>query len=308
MSVVSSPAFENVVEDFTAASGVKVRSQLGSKCTTFSIGGELSALVEPESFEELQRAVQTLASIGVAYRILGNGSNLLISDSGISDFVIRLGRGFRFCNPIGGGIFEIGGATSLMTLSRELSDLGWSGIEFAGGIPASLGGAVKMNAGAHGRDLAAVLCDVTFCTRAGEIETVKASELNFSYRHSDLPEGSVVIKASIKLVKTNPLECSSKRAKYLAERKLRQPLTMPSAGSIFKNPTPTFTAGKLIESAGLKGSSVGGAQVSQLHGNWIVNPERSAKASDVMSLIAICQKEVLEKDRISIHPELVLWE
>jgi UDP-N-acetylmuramate dehydrogenase len=244
---------------------------------------------------------------GVSWRVLGNGSNLLIDDAGIETCVIRLGKGFRFLREAAAGEFVVGGATSLMTISRELSDRGYSGLEFAGGIPASLGGAVRMNAGAHGGEMAQVLHSVTAVHGRGETVTLNAADLRFAYRHSELPPGAIVTEARLTLTPGDAQRSAELRAKFLAERKARQPLTVPCAGSIFKNPPGSKSAGALIESTGLKGTWNGGAQVSELHANWIVNPKRTATAAEVLQLITKCQEQVLAQHGVELHPELVVW-
>lgn len=285
-------------------SGVRVRAQvLGSTVTTYAIGGPLQYLVEPDSCEQLAAVQRFLSEHGEAARVLGAGSNLLINDGGVPGWVIRLGRGLRGCEALGGGRFRVGGGAALMNLSRSLSQAGWAGLEFAGGIPASIGGATRMNAGAHGGEMAQVLRVIEVVTSQGETLRLDPLELCFSYRHSQLPAGAIVSAVEIELTESDAAVTEQRRAEYLAHRKKYQPLTLPSAGSVFKNPDPQRPAGKLIEAAGLKGQRRGGAQISELHGNWIVNPERKASAADVEALIALCQERVGER----LEVELVRW-
>ncbi len=292
-----------------AGEGIKHRTDLqGAQVTTFAIGGPLSLVIEPENPEQLLAALKILNREGANARVLGSGSNLLIHDSGVFDPVIRLGRGFKYVTPgQASGEFIIGGAVSLMTVCRELSESGFSGLEFAGGIPASVGGAVRMNAGAHGGEMVQILRSIEFITKEGERQRVRPDQLSYAYRRSGLPDGAVVTEASISLVAGDKAAIIAKRAHCLAERKARQPLSMPSAGSVFKNPTPEKSAGLLVEQAGLRGREEGGAQISPMHGNWIVNPKRQATAEQVEALIALCKREVKEKFGFEMHTEIISW-
>lgn len=283
------------------------RNTAGSACTTFAVGGPIEYLVEPHSEQAVAELLKTLSSEDRPYVILGSGSNVVIPDKGIGGIVIRLGKGLRYRKSLSETRFEVGAAMSLMTLSRELSEAGLAGIEFAGGIPASIGGAVRMNAGAHGDEIASLLRSVTIVTRDGRIESLSPAEVGFSYRHSNFPAGSIVVRAELELTSSDRQTTAARRSEFLAERKRRQPLTLPSAGSVFKNPAGTLSAGALLEAAGMKGERIGGAQVSILHANWIVNDERSASASDISALVKLCKERVLAKDGISLEPEILLW-
>lgn len=284
-----------------------IRKVSGSSLTTFAVGGEIKNFVEIHTVKELISLTQSLRSEGAKYRIIGGGSNLLIDDHGIDDYVIKLGKEFSSIEAKSNNLFFVKAATSLMTLSRKLSEMGFSGLEFAGGIPASLGGAVFMNAGAHGEDMSQILYSVELLTKEGEILSLSRKELNFSYRTSDLPKDSIVLGASISLVTSTKEDTSRLRTEYLSERKKRQPLTVPSAGSVFRNPMPEKSAGFLIEHCGLKGISEGGAKISELHANWIVNPKREAKSDDVLRLIDRCKKEVQNRYSIELEEEIIYW-
>ena len=295
-------------DEFTRATGVAVRGGVsGAQCTTFAIGGALIRLIEPETRDQLRSSIQFLTRHQQPYRVLGAGSNLLIDDQGVDEWVIRLGGDFKSfqCSPSGAVV--AGAASSLLRLSRECSEAGLSGLEFAGGIPGSLGGAVRMNAGAHGGELAAVLQSVEVITSDGAFQRIPVAQLAFAYRHSELPQGAIVVGAELALVPGDAARSRTLRAQYLAERKVRQPLQAPSAGSVFRNPSPDRTAGWLIEQCGLKGHPIGGARVSELHGNWIINPHRTATAADVRALIALCQEAVAKRYGVSLHPEVVRW-
>lgn len=164
-----------------------------------------------------------------------------------------------------------------------------------------------MNAGAHGSELSEVLTSILLVRRDGSRHEVAATDLPFAYRTAGLPADAVVIEAKLKLVAGDPARSRVLRAEYLAERKRRQPLTMPSAGSVFRNPSAAFPAGRLIEEAGLKGRRAGGAMISELHGNWIVNPARQALAADVLALMGLCRDTVHAQSGILLEPEIVCW-
>ncbi len=288
---------------------VGVRDTVQSaKYTTFAIGGPLAHLVEVQTEAELCGAMKLFREFEVTPHVLGFGSNLLLPDDGMKGWVLKLGRGFRYNEAESSSRFCIGGASALMTLSREFSSAGLSGFEFAGGIPASLGGAVRMNAGAHGGEMSEVLEEVSVVDLGGEKKTYQKDELTFSYRKSSLLPTEVVYQARFSLVESDKETTAAKRAECLASRKATQPLSMPSAGSVFKNPKDLeLSAGALVEQVGLKGYALGGAQVSEMHGNWIVNPERNATAQDVQGLVALCQEKVHERFGVELEPEIVRW-
>ncbi|MCO6429630.1 MAG: UDP-N-acetylmuramate dehydrogenase [Deltaproteobacteria bacterium] len=292
--------------------GIKARAAVRAAVhTTFAIGGPMAVLTEPSDAEQAQRLVQWLNSEKVPRKVLGAGSNLLVDDRGVAACVIRLGRGFRYCRPLESvgeaAQFEVGAAMPLMSLCRELSSQGLTGLEFAGGIPASFGGAVRMNAGAHSGEISKLIKEITIISGAGEILRVNADDISFSYRHCGLPQDSLILSAVIELRRGVSDRCAELTASYLAERKARQPLSLPSAGSVFKNPAPDNSAGSLIENAGLKGHRSGGAQISSLHANWIVNPERKAASGDVTSLISLSKEKVFEHSGIELEQEVIEW-
>ncbi len=269
-----------------------------------AVGGVLANLIEAQTPAEIAELCRGCKG---AFRVLGAGSNLLIPDSGIGVPVLRLGRGFRSVTRAEGGSFDVGAAVSLMSLSRDLSAQGWGGLEFAGGIPASIGGAVRMNAGAHGGEIWPLIECVHGVAGHGEPITLAAKEVTYGYRHCSLAADFVITGVRLKLTPSDPQSCAARRAEYLRERKLRQPLTLPSSGSVFRNPSATQSAGALIEQAGLKGFSIGGAQVSELHANWIVNPRRTATSSDIEQVISHCQERVQALAGVGLVPEIVRW-
>jgi UDP-N-acetylmuramate dehydrogenase len=260
-----------------------------------------------ESLWELQAVQKLLATEKQQTRVLGFGSNVLVADQGIRGWVVRLGQSFRSVERLEGDRFIIGGGASLMSVARKISGDGFSGLEFAAGIPASLGGAVFMNAGAHGAEIAERLERVSVVMSDGSFRVFERDELPWKYRHSGLPREATVISAELTLPSGDKERIARACSDNLAHRKNTQPLSLPSAGSVFKNPSPELSAGKLLEDAGLKGVSVGGAMISSLHANWIVNPDRRASASDVLALISLCQERVSERSGIDLEPEVRLW-
>lgn len=282
------------------------RAVPAARCTTIACGGSFELLVEPANLTALHAALQVLRRHHVAPRTLGAGSNLLVSDRGCGEVVLRLGSGFRSCERRGERHVQVGASYGLMALSRWSAAEGLSGLEFAGGIPASLGGAVVMNAGAHGGELAEVLESVDLLVD-GEPLTLAASELQCSYRRTVLPPSAIVLGALLALVPDRSGRANELRAQNLARRRATQPLTLPSFGSVFKNPTGERSAGWYIEQCGLKGVRVGGAQVSELHGNWIVNPERRAMTGEVLELMQRCQEVVQQRFGVMLEPEVVRW-
>lgn len=297
-----------LISELSSAHKFRIREGvLGKTVTTFCIGGPLRCLFEPNSQEELAAILKAAQDSGIECKILGAGSNLLISDHGVSAWVVRLGRAFRFCNPLGEGRFEVGAASSLMSLSREFAAQGFQGLEFAGGIPASLGGAIRMNAGAHGGQIWDCLESIKFLDPEAGVQEAAISQFTYSYRECSLPIGAIVLSAVLQLSAAQAAQCTALRARYLAERKERQPLTMPCAGSVFKNPRADLSAGMLIERAGLKGYAHGGAEISTKHGNWIVNPQREAKATDVQVLVDLCVKKVEQESGINLVREIIYW-
>jgi UDP-N-acetylmuramate dehydrogenase len=278
-----------------------------SSMTTFGIGGVLKAVVTVESVEELRAVLRLLHGEGQRVYVIGFGSNLLIADLGLQGWVVRLGAQFRAVEQSGGAEFVLGGAVSLMSVSRKLSDEGFSGLEFAAGIPASLGGAVFMNAGAHGAEIGSRIASVTGVLPDGSLHEWRGDQLPWMYRFSGLTEGLVVTSAKLKLAAGDRNAIAKACADNLTHRRKTQPLSLPSAGSVFKNPEPNRPAGLILEQAGLKGIAVGGAMVSELHANWIVNPEKRALASDVRALIELCTARVREHSGVVLHPEIKMW-
>lgn len=274
------------------------------KRTTFRIGGAADTLITPGSTEELARILRAED----VKLILGGGSNLLVSDAGIRGVVVNLRGGLDWITPLGDdgetARVNVGAGTQLVKLSGWAMKMSLTGLEFAFGIPGTVGGAVVMNAGAHGGEMKNVVETVTVITREGEVRTVTNGEAGFSYRASALPEGCVVISTVIRLAHGDREMINETMRRNQMKRKVSQPLDMPSAGSVYKNP-PGDYAGRLIEAAGLKGHRIGGAMISRKHANFIVNTG-GATASDVVTLMTVVEKEVCARFGVALEREIKL--
>ncbi|WP_404432848.1 UDP-N-acetylmuramate dehydrogenase [Sutcliffiella horikoshii] len=271
--------------------------------TTMKIGGPADVLVEPKSLEKLQETMETINKYKVKWTAIGRGSNLLVSDLGIEGVVIKLGNGMDHLELEGDEV-HVGGGYSLIKLVTIISKKGLTGLEFAGGIPGSVGGAVYMNAGAHGSDMSKVLKKAHILFEDGKMEWLTVDELNFSYRTSILQKErpGICLEAVLNVEQGNREEVVAQLQKNKDYRRDTQPFSYPCAGSIFRNPLPDY-AGQLIEKAGLKGHKIGGAKVSDMHANFIVNDD-GAKAQDVLDLIEYIKKTIFEKYNVQLETEV----
>lgn len=276
-----------------------------SSLTSWKIGGPAALLLIPDTKEELAEAVKTGKKSGKFF-LLGNGTNILARDEGISCPIIKLGKGFANYN-IEGQTLRAGAAASLISLAVKTAGEGLAGFEFASGIPGTLGGAVIMNAGANGSEMKDIIIDVlVYDTEEEEYKTFINEELKFSYRNSLLKNNNryIVLEANIKLSQGDKNQLLEKIKKSKEERMSKQPYEYPNGGSVFKNP-PGMSAGKLIEDAGLKGFSINDAEVSTKHGNFIIN-KGNAKAEDVINLIMHIEKVIKEKYNINLEREIII--
>lgn len=271
--------------------------------TTIKIGGPADLFIEPSSIENLQKVMMVIQKHRLKWRSIGRGSNLLVSDKGIEGAVIKLGRGMDHLK-IDETEITVGGGHSLVSLSTLISRKGLSGLEFASGIPGSVGGAVYMNAGAHGSDISKVLTKAHILFNDGSMEWLTNEEMEFSYRTSILQKKrpGIVVEAVFQLTAGDRAEIVALMQKNKEYRKVTQPWNFPCAGSIFRNPLPNY-AGKLIEEAGLKGYKIGGAEISQMHGNFIVN-DGNATASDVLALIQHVKDTIFKLYQIKMETEV----
>lgn len=274
--------------------------------TTFRTGGNADIMICPQTKEELKNVVKFLYEAGSSYYILGNGSNLLISDNGIRKPVIMLGKNFADVDVFEDCVTARAGVL-LSSVARKAADNMLTGFEFAAGIPGTVGGALIMNAGAYGGEMKDVVEAVNFLGPDGEEYVVSGDEMEFSYRRSALSDTDcIILGTTLKLEKGNQKEIEAKMAELAAKRREKQPLEFPSAGSTFKRPEGYF-AGALIESSGLKGKTVGGAQVSEKHAGFIIN-KGGATTSDILSLIEEVRNTVYEKHGVMLETEVKYWD
>lgn len=271
--------------------------------TTWKIGGPADLFVEISDPHGFREAINVFARHSVPWRILGRGSNTLVSDKGIRGAVLKLGKWFEAAQ-IEGPRITVGSAYSFIKLAILAGKNGLSGLEWAGGIPGSVGGAICMNAGAHGSDMSKNLESAEVIFADGEMKTLSCDDFEFSYRHSVLQERpGLVTKAVLLLEPGDPKDITEKMNRLRNYRLETQPLQQPCAGSVFRNPEGDFAA-RLIEECGLKGLRHGGAEISKMHANFIVNVG-GAKASDVLWLMNEAQRKVREKFGIELQPEVM---
>lgn len=272
--------------------------------TTFKTGGNAEVFITPDNCNELTVILDCCKKLGIVPFILGNGSNLLVSDAGIINRpVIQIGKGFDFIRKIDETTIEIGAGTNLTAACRFALGESLSGMEFAFGIPGSCGGAAFMNAGAYGGEMKDVLVKVNHIDINGNLGCFSGDELDLSYRHSAYSCGGYIITSIVvKLTKGDYNEIEAKMKDLIGRRKNKQPLEYPSAGSVFKRPVGYF-AGGLIEQSGLKGKRIGGAMVSEKHAGFIINYD-NATTEDVVNLIRYCQKTVKEKFGVELETEI----
>lgn len=281
--------------------GTVLHSESMKKHTTWRIGGPADIMVIPSGMDDI-RLCLGLREKGIPVTVMGNGSNMLVKDNGIRGIVLKISRGFNKIEIRDTSIVAEAGAL-LPLVARKAGEAGLAGMEFAVGIPASVGGAVYMNAGAHGRCISDVVREVTVLDPEGHIFTLTNQEVGFEYRKSGIRDrGLVVLNAEFPLPKGNPEEIREAMETKLAKRRKSQPLEYPNAGSVFANP-PEQWAGWLIEQAGGKGMKVGGAMISEKHANFIVNTGE-ATAADVLTLIDRVKQLVHEKFNIELTLEV----
>ena len=272
--------------------------------TTLRIGGPAALYLEPGSTDELTAAAEAVREARVPFVVVGKGSNILVSDKGFDGLVLRLGRGFRWASCEDARL-SAGGSMPLPALAGVALAHRLTGLEWGVAVPASFGGAVRMNAGAHGGELATVLETIElFDLALGEAVTMKAEEAGFAYRSSQLPPGSVVTDARLRLSPGEPEAIRARMDEVREWRREHQPLAEPNCGSVFKNPLGDFAA-RLVDVAGLKGMAVGGATVSRKHANFIVTSE-GALAADVVDLIRAVQERVAARFGVHLEPEVHL--
>jgi UDP-N-acetylmuramate dehydrogenase len=284
-----------------------------ARFTTMKIGGPADYFVEVEDEVALSRLLPLLHEHGAPICLLGNGSNVLISDRGVRGAVIHLAGDFKKVawrhielaqgrDQAPGVIADAGAACVVTRLAREAARKGYAGLEFAEGIPGTIGGALVMNAGAYGSEFEKIVEQVGCVTPDGAGISLHRSEMNFSYRQSHLPAGAVVTRVRLRLLKDEAARVSSKLRVLVARRKGSQPAGHPNSGSMFRNPPGDF-AGRLIEAAGLKGKRIGQAQISEVHANFIINLG-GARAMEVRELMELARAEVERRFGIALIAEV----
>lgn len=295
---------ENLIKLLTSVVGesrIRLNEPMSAH-TTFRIGGPAEIWIEPDSEEMLCQAVNRCKEAGVPYVMVGNGSNLLVSDSGIGGVVISTRKGMEWLT-IEGDRMNVGAGVLLGKAASEACKAGLGGLEFAAGIPGTVGGAVVMNAGAYGGEMKQVLTKVHVLMPDGSLVWIPVEEMGLGYRTSCIPScGGIVTAAQFQLAPKDPSEIREEMEELGRRRREKQPLEYPSAGSTFKRPTGYF-AGKLIQDAGLAGFRVGGAEVSTKHCGFVIN-RGGATAADVLELCRQVSDEVYRQFGVSLEMEI----
>jgi len=271
--------------------------------SSFKAGGNADLMVLPQSIDQLKEVLQILAGCDYPYMILGNGSNILVRDGGYRGIMVKMGSAFDDVQ-VDGNRVVCGAGALLSVAAKTAAAAGLAGLEFASGIPGSIGGAVFMNAGAYDGEIKFVLEKARVISKDGSADRyMTPDELDMGYRHTVLHEtGDIVAEAVFKLEEGDIDEIKAKIADLTQRRNSKQPVSFPSAGSFFKRPTGYF-AGKLVQDAGLKGLTVGGAQVSELHSGFVINIG-GATATDILQLMEIVQQTVMDKFGVMLEPEV----
>ncbi len=294
------PEFYEKLKAIVSADAI-LENEPMSKHTTFRIGGNADVFVSPE-VSQVSSLIALAKEYEVPVTVIGNGSNLLVGDKGIRGLVLSFGKEAEAIQ-LDGNRMTVAAGTILAKVAAEAAKNRLAGLEFAAGIPGSLGGAIVMNAGAYGGEMKDVVVSAKVLTPKGEIKDLSKEELDLSYRHSCIPEKEyIVLEATLELVPGEESAIREKMADFKNRRVDKQPLEYPSAGSTFKRPEGYF-AGKLIQDANLRGYQVGGAQVSEKHCGFVVN-KGNATASDVLQLIQDVRRIVYDTFQVELEPEV----
>jgi UDP-N-acetylmuramate dehydrogenase len=289
-----------------SGASVKISEPL-ARYTSMKVGGPADFFIEVKNTAALTGVLRTLIRYRTIFFLLGNGSNVLISDRGVRGAVIHLAGAFKQAEWRQEDEIvwvRVGAAFAVTQLVREAARKGCGGLEFAEGIPGTIGGALFMNAGAYGSEFEKVIDRVDGFTREGEPIRLSRDEMTFSYRDAHLPAGMVVTEVQLRLRQEDSAKVTSRVRDLVTKRKSSQPSGYPNSGSMFRNPPGDF-AGRLIEAAGLKGKKIGHAQISQRHGNFIVNLG-GAKGADVRQLMELARNEVRARFGVELEPEVRL--
>lgn len=271
--------------------------------TTVRVGGNCDAFVTPSSVSQIVNVIKELKNRKIQYYVIGNGSNLLVSDENINAVIINLGRKFSKIDFDGNKVTALSGC-AVPKLALEAKKKGLSGLEFACGVPGTVGGAVFMNAGCYGSDFSQIVEEVTYLDKEDNIKTIKNKDIHFGYRKSIFKDNKdfVILSATFRLEKADISKIEEKMKENSLARRTKQPLEYPNFGSTFKRPEGYFV-GKLIQDAGLRGYKIGGAQVSEKHTGFIVNVD-NASCRDIIELIRYIQKVVYEQFEVKLEPEV----
>src|SRR5882724_3815724 len=270
-----------------------------ARYTTWRLGGPARYLVLPADSEDVVKALELAHERGLPWTVLGLGSNVLVKDGGVPGVVIRMGKGLdRF--EMKGATAIVGGGMPTPILARRTAEAGFVGVERFIGIPGTVGGGIYMNAGCHGAEFAEIVTEVTLMDPKGKVKQLSRKQISFKYRASNL--GNVILEAKLGLGEESPAKLKELQGKLLRWRKAGTPFDQPCRGSTFINPSGTKTAGMLIDECGLKSFTIGGAQVSTLHANYIIN-KGTATASDVLKVIDHVRKTVAKKTGITLELE-----
>lgn len=292
------------LEEIVGKDKVKYNEKM-SKYTTMRVGGPCDCIVFPDEISKIKEVIDFCKNENITFFVIGNGSNLLVKDEGIHGVVIKLGHRFSKIELDGEYILAYAGAT-MPALSQLAKKNSLKGLEFACGIPGTIGGGVKMNAGAYGSQISDILYEVTYMDEKEEIKTIKNKDCSFGYRKSifTINPNYVILSAKFKLERGNINEIENKMKENSLARKAKQPLEYPNFGSVFKRPEGYFV-GKLVDDAGLRGYKIGGAQVSTKHTGFIVNVD-NATCKDVLDLIGYVQTTVYNKFNVKLTPEVII--
>lgn len=292
------------LEEIVGKDKVKYNEKM-SKYTTMRVGGPCDCIVFPDEISKIKEVIDFCKNENITFFVIGNGSNLLVKDEGIHGVVIKLGHRFGKIELDGEYILAYAGAT-MPALSQLAKKNSLKGLEFACGIPGTIGGGVKMNAGAYGSQISDILYEVTYMDEKEEIKTIKNKDCSFGYRKSifTINPNYVILSAKFKLERGNIDEIENKMKENSLARKAKQPLEYPNFGSVFKRPEGYFV-GKLVDDAGLRGYKIGGAQVSTKHTGFIVNVD-NATCKDVLDLIGYVQTTVYNKFNVKLTPEVII--
>lgn len=297
--------FQELYEYAEAVGCDAVKNEKMSLNTSFKTGGPCAVRLSPNSVDQLKDIINKANELSVPFIVLGNGTNVLVTDEGLEKAVIIIGDKMASVSLEGEETLCFTAGTNLVSLCRFALENSLSGLEFAFGIPGTCGGAVFMNAGAYGGEMKDVLTEITHLTPDMKIETVCAEKADLSYRHSVYKEnGCIILSAKAKLKKDTRENIKGRMDDFLGRRKDKQPLEYPSAGSTFKRPEGYF-AGALIEQCNLKGKTVGGAQVSEKHAGFVIN-KGGATSADILKLIDLIRETVKTETGVTLEPEVIV--